>query len=240
MPRRHPGSFKIMAKQNRNGNCKNPLLEDQAEAAWQIHCLEVLAMIPRFIENMGLPVPQESERCDASSELGCIPSDDAVRRALRTDVGLHDMIWQSVERDFFRYVRKGRVEREQVGGWLNRATQRKTWKLATPRAKKLFREIRPYANVGNVFERIADSGPLPDELLSNMEFRRRFDSVIADLSIEDLQLLDAKTEGKGYAELALIRGKTTGSLKAEACRLCARIRRGVLKPSATENDASLQ
>jgi hypothetical protein len=217
-----------MAKQNRKGSCNNPLTENQAEAAWRTYCLEVAAMIPLFIENMGLPVPKEPERRDAVGELGYMPGDGAVRRALRLDLGLHDVIWKAVERDFFKYARLARIDRDHVGGWLNRATQRKTWKLATSRAKSLFREIQPHANAGNVIEHIADSGPLPDELLSDMEFRRRFDSVVAALPIEDIQLLDAKAQGNGYADLALVRGKTAGALKAEACRLCASIRKQLL------------
>lgn len=222
-----------MAKQNRKRTCENPLAEEQIEAEWQRHCLEVLMLIPGFIKNMGLPVPQESARFDALSELGCIPSEGAIRGTLRTDLGLHDKIWQAVERDFFRYARLGRVESDHVGGWLNRATERMTWKLATRRAKELFREIRSYTN-SNIFDHVSDSAPLPEELLSEKVFRRRLDSVIANLPVEDLQLLDAKTEGRGYAVLALTRGKTTGALKAEACRLCAKIRREVLMPSPAD------
>lgn len=151
-----------------------------------------------------------------------------MRRSLLEDIGLHDRIYEAVERDFRKAVGKGRVDINRVGGWLNRTTQRKTWKLATPRAKQLLREVQPYGTNTQIFERISDDCLFADELLANEEFRRRYDRIMVSLSLEDCQLLDAKVEGRGYAELAAIRGKTPGALKAKASRLCAWIRSQVL------------
>lgn len=63
------------------------------------------------------------------------------------------------------------------------------------------------------------------------------DRIIKRLSLQDCQLLDVKAAGNGYAALAALRGKTTGALKAEACRLCARIRHQLLAADDCERRA---
>lgn len=217
-----------MAKRKYDTTSKNPLATNEASNTWQHSAYDVLAMIPRFIQTMGLPAPIDAERRESACALGGLPRKGDVRRALMADIGLQDRIYDAVERDFHRAVAKGQVDRNQIGGWINRTTQRKTWKLATQRARQLRLEIQPFHTDRQIFDNISDFGPPADELLADEEFRACYESVIVSLSVEDCQLLDAKAEGNGYSELAAIRGKTSGALKAEACRLCARIRRQVM------------
>jgi hypothetical protein len=217
-------------------NTNNTLTTAEIETVWQSHCLEVWTIIPRFVATMGLPEPTPTHPDTIFPHLRCFATNGQVRCALLADLNLHDRIFEAVHTDFAAAMAKGKVFRDQMGGWLNRCTQRKTWKLATPRAKQLYIELQAEKGGTDIVTNVSDSTPSVDELVSNRQVLRRCGLIAERLSLDDRQLLDAKFSGAGYAELAAIRGTTGDAVKAKACRLWDAVREQILKGNDDDND----
>ena len=207
----------------------DPLKPEEAAAAWQKHCPQVVTNILRILKKrMGFSksLGRLIEKLKAAGFH--VPTFERIRLALAKDLKWQTDVFERVEKDFRKAVANGKVDRNHVGGWLYCATKRKTWKLATSRAKQLIQELPACAHQGTeVLENIGTTEYSPDELLALREFTEHYAQVIAALSIEDSQLFDAKIAGKGYEDLAVLRGKTPDAIKTEVSRLCLRIREAV-------------
>ncbi len=209
--------------QDRGNTEINPLQSYEMTAAWQKYCPEVVTNIPRFIGNMGLKKSLK-RLLEKTAALGQpVPTCRQIVLILVQDIELHTDIFVRVEREFRKAVPKGRVDRDHVGGWINRATQWHTWKLAVSKAKRLIREVPLCTEGTDALTRIGTTKDSPDELLADRQCAERYAGIVAKLSIEDRQLFDAKLAGKGYATLAAARGTTPAALKTEVSRLCKEI-----------------
>lgn len=206
---------------------KKVLLPEETGEHWALYRTEVLNMIPGFIHTMGLPKPLRY-----TGPEGRTPGKKEIRRALMRDGRLHAKVYRKVRREFRRGVRKGKVYRDNVGGFLNRVTQRATWKLATSRAKVYRGRLLPRRSGRDVVESIADPSESVEELLANHEARARLGRALARLPAEDRELMEAKVQRGLYEALALARGTTVGALKTRAHRVFKKLRQDVLGDDA--------
>lgn len=206
-------------KKRRETSDIDPLKPEEAAGALREYCLEVVTNIPRFIRRMGLS-KSLGRTIEKLKSFGChLPTFEQIRLVLVQDLILQTQIYERVEKDFRTSVAKGQVDRNHVGGWLNRTTERKTWRLAESKAKRVIWELSAIAGGTDDLANIGSTDYLPDELLASREVAERFAEIVATLSIEDKQLFDAKIAGRGYEELAIARGKTPNAIKTEASRL---------------------
>ncbi len=201
----------------------DPLTPEEIEAAWQEAFLEIDKNILLIIRKMGFKRSLARLIEELVSAGQYVPTCDQLKLALIDDLDLHARIFERVYKDFRKAVTKAKVDRNHVGGWLNRTTRRKTWKLAMPRARELLYELQPYTEGTDELANIGNSEWSPDELLMLREFTERYAEVVASLSIRERRLFDAKIAGKGYADLAVAYHATTNAIKAEVSRLCQRI-----------------
>lgn len=220
--------------QDRGNTQFTPLQPHETTTEWQKYCLEVVTNIPRFIANMGL-LKSLGRLLEKTAALGQpVPTCGQLILILEQDIELHTDILVRVEREFRISVPKGRIDRDHVGGWINRATQWHTWKLAVSKAKRLVREVPICTEGTDALTKIGGTEDSPEERLILRQFTERYASIVAKLPIEDRQLFDAKVAGKGYATLAAARGKTPKALKTEVSRLCKEIL------SATQGDEAME
>lgn len=203
----------------------NSLSPSDADSTWTAYCAEVASGIVGFIRTMGLPARTASTPTEG---FGRLLTRTEVRGALLRDYDLHAKVLDEVERDFRRAIPRGGVDRDQVGGFLNTVTQRRTWKCATRRAKEMLVTLQPLEDADDVLSSIADGDSDPEALFSRREACQLLGEALAQVSPDDQQLIDVKLAGGGYAELAAARGTTVGALKTRAHRvwqdLCCAVR----------------
>lgn len=213
--------------QNSNTSEIDPLHPEEAIAAWQEYCQEVVTNILRFIKKMGYlqSLKRQLENLESSGRY--VPTSKQIGRVLAVDLEVQTDIFERVKSEFQKAVANGQVDRNHVGGWLNCATKRKTWKVAIPRARHVVRELSAYGGGTEVVANAGTADDSPEDLLILHEFAKRYARFTAGLTIEDKQLFDAKIAGRGYSDLAIARGKTPEALKTEASRLCKRIEHAV-------------
>lgn len=217
-----------------NDNPITPLTPDEFEATWQKFFVEVDQTILLTVGKMGFSRSLKRTIEKLTSRGQYVPTCEQLQFALTNELGLHTRILENIRDSFQRAVFKGKVDRSHAGGWLYKATRRKTWKLAIPRARQLLFELHPCVAGTDELANIGSSEWSPDELLILREFSEQYAQVTATLSIEERQLLDAKIAGKGYSNLAAAKRTTENAIKTKVSRLCQRIARLVQADNGTK------
>lgn len=205
-----------------------PLTLIEAPAAWAAHESEIPMTVMGTLRTMGLADARRRLDSLGLRGKGRLPSGVAVRRALQSDSGLYDRIYEAVVMQFARGVAAKRVWRDKVGGWLYRVTRRVTQRLATARAADLFAEIQPTATSGDPLVHVIDNSLLPDELLQSLRLREVAARIYASLTPDERELLGLERDRDDVA-LARLLGTTPGALRVRRCRLLARIRRSIFQ-----------
>jgi hypothetical protein len=196
----------------------------EAVATWRERSIEVLSIIVRTLSTMGFSESLAHTFEIIQQEGHKVPSARQLQLSLVAAVDLHVEVYEHVRRDFFRAVAAGQVDRECVGGWLNRATRCQSWKRAVPRARAIAYELSVLAHVDSAQEQAPSAELSPEELLVLRDLTTRCGKVLASLPIEDRMLIEAKLEERGYASLAAAWGTTEAALKTRVSRLLKELR----------------
>lgn len=209
------------------------LTEAEALQVWKKGRAEDLGKwIAKAIRRMGLTPPKEQSVKDSDLDARPRgrrgPSAWAARQAMAADDCLADAIVDASEAAFFVAVRRGGVYAgDQARGCLYRIVERTTWRLATKRGAVLMATVgatrREAERREEPTDKVPSELPLPDEAVDRRDALVRLRSVLAGLTPEERDLLDAKVEGD-YAALASRLGVKVTALRTRACRLMEKIR----------------
>jgi DNA-directed RNA polymerase specialized sigma24 family protein len=201
----------------------------EAPAAWAAFAAELDIVIANAIRTMGLADARRGVAPGNIDGVGRAPSTSGVRVALLRDIDLALEIREAIWGYFCAQVIAGRIWRDGVGGWFQRVGTRTARRLATRRARELFRFVESGPNAGSPLDRVADPGPSLDERLDDARLRGLARGIIDELTEEERELLDLAEAPRDYAELAMRRNTTPGALRVRAHRLVARLRARLLE-----------
>lgn len=207
--------------ENSENDDKTRLTFAEARKVWTETQADISKWIAWVVRAMAMPVPEQQQGSRRRrSRAGRAPSVGAVRLALLDDLQLAEDIAATVGEEFFRAVERGKVYAgDDARGFLYRVTERRTWKVATKRAKELLRTLEPAGYGEQPVDMVADMTGSPEDLAAALELAVQVREIIVALDPIDREILVAIEAGAKDVELAERFNLRPGSIRSRLCRV---------------------